>query len=161
MKLRFILVVLSLLAFFSAVFGGYFYYNSLRDAFFDSAKRDSFAHVHTTNRFISQYITDYAKIADVLSKLEAIRMALETPEGDILNRTNDILDQFKEGTQASVCYLMDQSGLTIASSNRLSGGSFVGKDYSYRPYFQEAMSRGSPSSLLTTWKSSGSSPREC
>jgi len=143
MKLRFILVVLSLLAFFSAVFGGYFYYSSLRDAFFDAAERDAFAHVHTTNRFISQYITDYTRIADVLSKLEATRRTLETPEGDILNRANDILDQFQAGTQASVCYLMDQSGLTIASSNRLSAGSFVGKDYSFRPYFQEAMSGGS------------------
>ncbi len=147
MKLRSILVVLSLLAFFSAVFGGYFYYSSLRGAFFDSAEQDAVAHVHTTNRFISQYIANYARIADVLSKLEATRRALETPERDMLNRANDILDQFKEGTQASVCYLMDQSGLTIASSNRLSEGSFVGKDYSFRPYFQEAMNGGSAAYL--------------
>ncbi len=140
MRLRFILLVLSLLAFFSAAVGGYFYYNSLRDAFFDAAKRDAIAHVQPSSDLISKYITDYARIASVLSSLEPIRNALETPKGPALVQANDTLDQFQKGTQTDVCYLMDQSGKTVASSNRLSKGSFVGKDYSFRPYFQEAMS---------------------
>lgn len=120
MKLRFILVVLSLLAFFSVAVGGYFYYSSLRGTFFDAAERDAIAHVHTSSNLISQYITDYKRFAGVLSSLKPVQKALETPEGEILNQANEILDQFQKGTGTDVCYLMDQSGLTVASSNRFS-----------------------------------------
>jgi len=140
MKLRFILVVLSLLAFFSVAVGGYFYYSSLRGTFLGAAERDAIAHVHTSSNLISQYITDYKRFAGVLSSLKPVQKALETPEGEILNQANEILDQFQKGTGTDVCYLMDQSGLTVASSNRFSKGSFVGKDYSFRPYFQKALS---------------------
>ncbi|MCJ7538650.1 MAG: response regulator, partial [Desulfobacterales bacterium] len=43
----------------------------------------------------------------------------------------------------SVSYLMDRNGKTIASSNRHDQDSFVGKKYSFRPYFKEAM-HGNP-----------------
>jgi two-component system C4-dicarboxylate transport sensor histidine kinase DctB len=39
----------------------------------------------------------------------------------------------------AAAYLMDNSALTIASSNAGQPGSFVGKNYSIRPYFKEAM----------------------
>ena len=139
MKLRFILFVLSLLAFLSAVAGGYFYYSSLRDAFFDEAKGDALAHIHSTNMLVSQYISDYTKIVDVLSRLDAIRSALKAPTKDMLESANTILDRFQQGGKVNVCYLMDQTGQTIASSNRFAEDSFVGKNYSFRPYFQEAM----------------------
>jgi len=140
MRLRFILFVLSLLAFLSAVAGGYFYYSSLRSAFFDAAEQAAIAHVQTTHNLISQHISDYKRFADVLSSFWEIRMALTDPDDKTLGRANGILDQFQKGARAEVCYLMDQSGRTIASSNRFEADSFVGKDYSFRPYFQEAMS---------------------
>ncbi len=139
MKLRFILFVLSLLAFLSAVAGGYFYYSSLRSAFFDAAEQAAIAHVQTTHNLISQHISDYKRFADVLSSFWEIRMALTDPDDKTLGRANGILDQFQKGARAEVCYLMDQSGRTIASSNRFEADSFVGKDYAFRPYFQDAM----------------------
>ncbi len=55
---------------------------------------------------------------------------------DALNRylatINDIAD-------ASDTYLMDADGLTIAASNWQSERPFVGRNFSYRPYFKEAM----------------------
>ncbi|MFO7598477.1 MAG: PAS domain S-box protein [Candidatus Desulfacyla sp.] len=140
MRLRFILLVLSLLAFLSAAAGGYFYYHSLRDAFFDAAKQDAIAHVHTTNNLISQHIMAYTRLADVLSNLWEIRSALTDPNDETLGRANGTLDHFQKGARIDVCYLMDRSGRTIASSNRFEADSFVGKDYSFRPYFQEAIS---------------------
>lgn|GEM_PF-924455 len=50
----------------------------------------------------------------------------------------------KTSFEVSVCYLMDRNGDTIASSNRRAADSFVGKNYAFRPYFQEAIA-GSPS----------------
>ncbi|OIO36598.1 MAG: hypothetical protein AUJ74_01850 [Candidatus Omnitrophica bacterium CG1_02_44_16] len=52
---------------------------------------------------------------------------------------NERLDRYRAGIGADVCYLMDNSGLTLASSNRDTPKSFVGKNYAFRPYFKEAM----------------------
>ncbi|MEJ2528713.1 MAG: ATP-binding protein [Gammaproteobacteria bacterium] len=55
---------------------------------------------------------------------------------DLLNR---YLQTVNTISGASDTYLMDPSGLTIAASNWDSERPFVGRNFSYRPYFQEAM----------------------
>ncbi|MFH0941091.1 MAG: ATP-binding protein, partial [Candidatus Omnitrophota bacterium] len=52
---------------------------------------------------------------------------------------NEHIDRYRAGIGADVCYLMDNSGLTLASSNRDTTKSFVGKNYAFRPYFKEAV----------------------
>lgn len=59
-----------------------------------------------------------------------------TPES--LDRTNLVLDRYCRAMGASVCYLLDTAGTTVASSNRASPLSFVGKNYGFRTYFQAA-----------------------
>jgi PAS domain S-box-containing protein len=58
-------------------------------------------------------------------------------EGD-LDKINTALDRVRDNLGASVCYLMDRGGDTIASSNRREPDSFVGKNYAFRPYFKDA-----------------------
>jgi two-component system, NtrC family, C4-dicarboxylate transport sensor histidine kinase DctB len=57
------------------------------------------------------------------------------------------LDRRLEGlarqTDAAVIYLMDANGVTLAASNWGLPTTFVGSDYSFRRYFQEAMEKGS------------------
>jgi len=85
-----------------------------------------------------------------VKKLEAIGALAGSPDiSNIfsqasLNSTdmsvvNEHLDRYRSGIGADVCYLMDSSGLTLASSNRDTVKSFVGKNYAFRPYFKEAM----------------------
>jgi PAS domain S-box-containing protein len=85
-----------------------------------------------------------------VGKLETVESLATAPYiseflTDILNRqknidiVNDGLDRYKTALKAEVCYLMDTVGTTIASSNRDSEESFVGKNYSFRPYFQQAI----------------------
>jgi two-component system C4-dicarboxylate transport sensor histidine kinase DctB len=52
---------------------------------------------------------------------------------------DDFLRKVKDRANIAATYLMDDTGLTIASSNAGLPESFVGKNYSFRPYFQEAM----------------------
>src|SRR5665647_3225278 len=60
-----------------------------------------------------------------------------TPEQiDFLNR---YLEKINSISNASDTYLMDSNGLTIAASNWKEEHPFVGENFSYRPYFQEAM----------------------
>ena len=54
-------------------------------------------------------------------------------------RANELLDRYSQMEEGfGVCYIMDLAGLTIASSNRNQSDSFVGKNYSFRPYFKQA-----------------------
>lgn len=61
---------------------------------------------------------------------------------EVMDRINSLLDRYKESLDASVCYLMDKSGKTIASSNRREPDSFVGHSYAFRPYFKQAVEGG-------------------
>ncbi len=56
-----------------------------------------------------------------------------------IKRVNRVLDRYNRSFDASVCYLLNQQGITVASSNRNTSESFIGKDYSFRPYFQKAI----------------------
>ncbi|GAB4283743.1 MAG: hypothetical protein Kow0029_30060 [Candidatus Rifleibacteriota bacterium] len=73
--------------------------------------------------------------------------ALKKPDPKTLELANKILDSFSASLPGSVAYLMASNGLTVASSNRDSQTSFVGKDFSFRPYFKDAMA-GKNGSLL-------------
>ena len=55
------------------------------------------------------------------------------------DRTNAVLDRFQKAMDVSVCYLMNTRGVAVASSNRNSAESFVGKSYEFRPYFSDAI----------------------
>ena len=61
---------------------------------------------------------------------------------EVLDRINTLLDRYKDSLDASVCYLMDRSGKTVASSNRRESDSFVGHSYAFRPYFKQAIEGG-------------------
>jgi len=49
------------------------------------------------------------------------------------------LARFAQSAGLDAIYLMDRTGLTIAASNAQLPSSFVGQNYSFRPYFQDAM----------------------
>lgn len=77
-----------------------------------------------------------------LAKARWLALALRTRRDDYLERANVILDRQKDALGASVCYLMDRDGKTIASSNRREPDSFVGHSYAFRPYFTQAIDGG-------------------
>lgn len=54
-------------------------------------------------------------------------------------RANDELARTNTITGASDTYLMGSDGLTIAASNWALEKTFIGRNFSFRPYFQEAM----------------------
>jgi len=55
-------------------------------------------------------------------------------------QANEVLNRYQKHFGAEVAYLLDASGVTIASSNREAPDSFVGRSSASRPYFQEARS---------------------
>ncbi|MGB0721795.1 MAG: sensor histidine kinase [Gammaproteobacteria bacterium] len=67
---------------------------------------------------------------------DALRNADNPAMIDVVNR---YLEEVTGITGASDTYLMDVRGNTIAASNWQLPTSFVGKNFSFRPYFQQAM----------------------
>lgn len=59
-----------------------------------------------------------------------------------LQAANVYLETVAVHAQAGELFLIDATGQTIAASNWNRPGSFVGQNYAFRPYFQEAMNRG-------------------
>lgn len=77
----------------------------------------------------------------VLSKDRDLIDALQN-RGPLLEQLNRKLEGLIEGTQASVIYVADMDGVTIASSNWQTPESFVGSNYAFRDYFKRAMDTG-------------------
>lgn len=154
MRLRLILLVLSLLAFLSASTGGYLYYASLRESAFNEAERQAINRLEMIQRNLSSFLSENKKPVRALAGIEALGMALNNGNPVNLANANAILDHFQQSLDVSVCYLMDESGNTIASSNRNDPDSFVGKNFAFRPYFQKAI-RGIPASYLALGTASG------
>jgi PAS domain S-box-containing protein len=59
-----------------------------------------------------------------------------------MGKINNILDRYNKSLNAAACYLIDRNGLTLASSNRDDNDSFVGQNYTFRQYFQDAVKGG-------------------
>ncbi|MFG1478742.1 ATP-binding protein [Xanthobacter sp. V4C-4] len=69
-----------------------------------------------------------------------IKAALSQPEeAELIAIANSYLSTLNRAAGASVLYLLDASGLTIAASNWDTRDTYVGVDFSYRPYFTEAL----------------------
>jgi C4-dicarboxylate-specific signal transduction histidine kinase len=146
-KLRVILIVLSLLAFLSVTTAGYLYYSSLEETAYIEAEKKVALEALRIQDTLSSYLSENLKSVKALAGLSELSESLENPGESTLDDANSILDHFTEALQVDVCYLMDRQGNTIASSNRLDPDSFVGENFSFRPYFELAI-QGSPATYM-------------
>jgi PAS domain S-box-containing protein len=147
MKLRLILFTLALLAFVSASSGGALYYSSLREYAFNEAERQTITRLEMIKSNILAYLSENVKPAATLAGIKALQRALIDTSPANLNAANRVLDHFKTTLNVNVCYLMDARGTTVASSNRNDPDSFVGENFKFRPYFQQAVA-GHPATYL-------------
>ena len=143
MKSRTIIIILAVLTVLSMASGAYLYYSSVEAVAREEAKQAVFHAEILTNR-ISIFLSENLKTVKTMAGLKELPQALISPgEQNALNGANSILDHFQSALGVEVCYLLDNEGKGIASSNRNSADSFVGGNYAVRPYYKEAM-QGKP-----------------
>jgi PAS domain S-box-containing protein len=147
MKLRIILIVLSLLAFLSASAGGYLYYSSLKESALKEAERQADLRLRTIKKNLTIFLAENVKPVKTLAGMQTLQLALIQPDAQNLAAANATLDHFQKTLAADVCYLMSPDGKTIASTNRDAPDSFVDQNFAFRPYFKGAFS-GNPSTYL-------------
>ena len=147
MKLRSILQILSLLAFISACSAGFLYYRFIKEYATQEAERHVSDRLQATRKNLSTFFSENVKPVRLLAGMQPLMDALDRTTPETLGEANALLDLYKQRLDVETCYLMDAGGNTIASSNRHSPDSFVGINFSFRPYFQQAI-QGLPSSYL-------------
>lgn len=65
--------------------------------------------------------------------------ALDNSTAQNLEKANIGLDRYATSSDISIGYLLDKTGLVLASSNRNDKDSFVGHDFGSKSYFQKSM----------------------
>ena len=101
---------------------------------------------------VHRLMLDHTALADRLStQLASSLPGLRGPRAD------QELDRAAALLPRSVAYVLDLKGIALASSNRRAPDSFVGQDYSLRPYFSEVLARrhGRQAALGFTSKRTG------
>jgi PAS domain S-box-containing protein len=139
MKLKTIISSFSLITILTVLAGLFLYFNSIKTAAINEGKIVSETNISSISRSFSQLISRYNKITLTLSRHEDIASCLKEDSENNRIRSNQILDLFNTSLETSVCYLLNKNGIAIASSNRNESDSFIGNDYSFRPYFKASM----------------------
>nr|WP_086940144.1 ATP-binding protein [Thaumasiovibrio occultus] len=86
---------------------------------------------------INNELEQFSRIPVLLAQDPRIISAFTT--GLTADKLNPLLDTWQDTLEADVIYLLNLKGNTIASSNYQNDDSFVGANFSFRPYFQQAL----------------------
>lgn len=85
----------------------------------------------------------YRSLPPALATDPDVARLLNAPDGAVTTTLNQRLETLADQTRASAIYVIAVDGVTRAASNWRQPISFVGADYSFRPYFIKAMREGS------------------
>lgn len=88
-------------------------------------------------RSLNETLERYQHLPFVLARDPLVSDVLTGKSSDLLNRR---LKSFAHEAKLEAIYLMDETGLVLASSNFDEQHSFVGQNYGFRPYFKQALS---------------------
>lgn len=93
---------------------------------------------------VDQAVGRFAPIPALIAGDPAMRQVLQE-EGDqgVAPFMNEKLRQIAIAIDASEVYVMDKTGLTVATSNYRDADSFLGRNFAFRPYFSRAIAGAS------------------
>ncbi|OWW21758.1 sensor histidine kinase [Noviherbaspirillum denitrificans] len=94
---------------------------------------------------LEREIDKYAYFPTTLGLERDVLQLLATPNPGLaqVEQVNNYLEQLNERAGSLSIYILDRKGKVMASSNWRRADSFIGEDLSFRPYFREAMDKGS------------------
>lgn len=88
---------------------------------------------------LDRQLNQFSFIPRLLANDVQIRQALLNPDPHSLHSANERLSRTQQVSGLDFAFLLDRNGVTVASSNWNDPVSFVGIDYSFRPYFRNAI----------------------
>ncbi|WBM72846.1 ATP-binding protein [Buttiauxella sp. WJP83] len=84
-------------------------------------------------------IDQYYILPYMLSMDNVIKQSMNQPGDNVTENLNRYVEYFNTQLKTAAIFILNAQGKTIASSNWREPGSYVGQDYSYRPYYKQAM----------------------
>ena len=112
-----------------AFWASYTYFKTIE---FDKAR----ARLTLYRSTVEAELRHFAHMPFLLSQDPAVMQTLEGANSALLDQR---LARFAESAGLDAIYLMNGDGLTISASNAGTEGSFVGRNYAFRPYFRQAL----------------------
>lgn len=107
------------------------------------AEYDRLANVaRLTASSFQRQVDKFRLVATTLSADSDVERLLDTRTAAAAARLNERLADLSTALDASVIYLIDARGTTIASSNWRQPDSFLNENYGFRAYFTQAMAKG-------------------
>lgn len=88
---------------------------------------------------LSGSLAKYEHLPRLISINPALLNTLNQTDSSHVDPANRFLQSVTIASGASEAYLMDQQGLTVAASNWQQTHSFIGNNFSFRPYFKSAI----------------------
>lgn len=90
--------------------------------------------------YLKGVLEKYESLPELLARDEQLAGFLNNPGGkEKVEAFNRYLATINDISNAADTYIMNREGLTVAASNWQEEHPFVGRNFSYRPYFQQAM----------------------
>jgi len=131
-----ILLSLVLTGAIAASLGGWLAYQSLEK----SARNELFRY----SNLIEDLINRYQVMTPILASNQQFKDLLVLPEPGAIARANKQLEAFSNILSLTAdIYILNVYGHTLSSSNWNTETSFIGRNFSFRPYFQQAMTGSS------------------
>lgn len=110
------------------------YHHTLRAQAISMERNETTQQTRAVLRLLESELQKFRLLPVVLSEYPDLRAALRSGRVDMA--LNDKLAVLKAKTGAGAIFALDRSGRTIAASNARMPDSFVGQDYSFRPYYR-------------------------
>ncbi|MCY0966803.1 sensor histidine kinase [Parathalassolituus penaei] len=88
---------------------------------------------------LDHYLKGFENIAPQVAALRTLRGALMNPSPDGMDTLNRFLFQTNKSLGSENIFVLNMNGLAIGSSNHADANSFVGYNFAFRPYFQQAV----------------------
>ena len=103
-------------------------------------KEEGDARLELYVNYLQGVLEKYQSLPELLAIDSTLVRALSTPhEKKRIETLNKYLETINKVSDTLDTYLMNRDGLTIAASNWQKPRPFVGRNFSYRPYFKQAM----------------------
>lgn len=110
--------------------------------YFNSLSRKNAQSLDLFTASLQGTLQRYEVLPKILGRLPEVQQALLNPQqAEVLETANHLLNRIQQYTNADVVYLLNTQGDTIAASNWQHPRSFVGHNFSFRPYFFDALAQ--------------------
>jgi two-component system C4-dicarboxylate transport sensor histidine kinase DctB len=93
-------------------------------------------------RSVDSEIERFRYLPSVIARDGRIRAALASRASADVEAADRYLAEVRADSHADELYVMAADGLTVAASNFSEPSSFVGENYRFRPYYQDALAKG-------------------